>query len=94
MEPRTDDGPERGIKLISEIIKEKLGIECCVLMGANLAREVAAENFCEATVGAETKENGQLLKDLFQTDYFRINHVYDAHTVELCGALKVLTKYR
>jgi glycerol-3-phosphate dehydrogenase len=30
-----------------------------------------------------------MLKKLFHTDNFRINVVKDAHTVELCGALKV-----
>jgi len=77
-----------GIKLISEVISELLTVPCYVLMGANLAPEVANENFCEATVGAKDKDHGMLLKELFQTDYFRITAVTDAHTVELCGALK------
>ena len=28
-----------------------LNIECAVLMGANIASEVAKEDFCEATIG-------------------------------------------
>ncbi|KAI6195473.1 Glycerol-3-phosphate dehydrogenase [NAD(+)] [Aphelenchoides besseyi] len=82
-------GEGSGIHLISEIIKSKLNIEVAVLMGANLAPEVANENFCEATIGTKDVENlGLSLKKLFHTDYFRINVVQDAHTVELCGALK------
>ncbi|GMT18115.1 hypothetical protein PFISCL1PPCAC_9412, partial [Pristionchus fissidentatus] len=78
-----------GIKLISEEITELLGIECNVLMGANLAHEVANDNFCEATIGCPKKaQHGQMLKQLFQTPDFRITVVEDAHTVELCGALK------
>lgn len=78
-----------GLKLISEEIKEILKIEVSVLMGANLAPEVANDNFCEATIGCKRKaEDGPLLKKLFHTDNFRINVVEDAHTVELCGALK------
>ncbi|KAI6230461.1 Glycerol-3-phosphate dehydrogenase [NAD(+)] [Aphelenchoides fujianensis] len=82
-------GEGGGIHLISEIIRKALGIEVAVLMGANLAPEVANENFCEATIGTKDVENlGAALKKLFHTDYFRINVVRDADTVELCGALK------
>lgn len=77
-----------GIHLISEIIRDILNIEVAVLMGANLAPEVANENFCEATIGTKDPHNGQILKTLFHCGYFRINVVQDAHTVELCGALK------
>lgn len=45
-----DEGPE-GLRLISDIIREKLGIEVSVLMGANIASEVADGNFCETTIG-------------------------------------------
>ena len=45
-----DEGPE-GLKLISDIIREKMGIDVSVLMGANIASEVAAEKFCETTIG-------------------------------------------
>ncbi|KAK6022979.1 NAD-dependent glycerol-3-phosphate dehydrogenase [NAD(P)+ ] protein [Ostertagia ostertagi] len=58
-------------------------------MGANLAHEVANDDFCEATIGCKKKaEHGDILKKLFNRDNFRINVVEDAHTVELCGALK------
>lgn len=80
--------PEGGIQLISNIIKEILDIDCAVLMGANLAGEVADEKFCETTIGCRNKENGKVLKDLFQTDNFRVTVVQDTHTVEICGALK------
>ncbi|XP_016315591.1 glycerol-3-phosphate dehydrogenase 1-like protein [Sinocyclocheilus anshuiensis] len=82
-----DEGPE-GLKLISDIIREKMGIDISVLMGANIANEVAAEKFCESTIGCKVLENGLLFKELLQTPNFRITVVDDADTVELCGALK------
>ncbi|KHJ86064.1 putative glycerol-3-phosphate dehydrogenase [NAD(P)+ ], partial [Oesophagostomum dentatum] len=78
-----------GVKLVSDDIREILNCEVNVLMGANLAHEVANDDFCEATIGCKKKaEHGLLLKKLFNRDNFRINVVEDSHTVELCGALK------
>ncbi|CAL8259701.1 unnamed protein product [Boreogadus saida] len=82
-----DEGPD-GLKLISDIIREKMGLDVSVLMGANIANEVAAEKFCETTIGSKVLENGLLFKELLQTPNFRITVVDDADTVELCGALK------
>jgi len=77
-----------GIDLISHIIKRCLGIECCVLMGANLANEVAEGKYCETTIGCKDRELAPMLKDLIETDNFRVVVVDDVDTVEVCGALK------
>lgn len=57
-------------------------------MGANLAKEVAEGQFCEATIGSRDPEHGKILKDLFHTDNFMITVVSDATSVEVFGALK------
>ncbi|XP_062387450.1 glycerol-3-phosphate dehydrogenase 1a [Sardina pilchardus] len=82
-----DEGPE-GLKLISDVIQEKLGITVNVLMGANIANEVADEKFCETTIGCKNKADGVLLKELLQTKNFRITVVEESDVVEICGALK------
>jgi len=40
-----------GIDLISQIINRQLKIDVSVLMGANLANEIADEKFSETTIG-------------------------------------------
>ncbi|CAL8288560.1 unnamed protein product [Lota lota] len=82
-----DEGPG-GLRLISDIIRESLEVDVSVLMGANIANEVADEKFCETTIGAKNNANGLLFKELLQTPNFRITVVQESHTVELCGALK------
>ncbi|XP_008477491.1 glycerol-3-phosphate dehydrogenase [NAD(+)], cytoplasmic-like [Diaphorina citri] len=59
-----------------------------VLMGANLAGEVAEEKFCETTIGCKDKTLGPLLHALLQTPNFRVSVVDDVDAVEICGALK------
>ena len=45
------DISDKGLDLVSNVIRRLLNIECAVLMGANIAPEVAKEEFCEATIG-------------------------------------------
>jgi glycerol-3-phosphate dehydrogenase (NAD+) len=82
------DSEEGHIQLITEVIHKLLGIDMSALMGANIAMDVAKQDFCEATIGSAVEEQGQILKLVFQRPQFRINVVPDAPTVELCGALK------
>lgn len=49
--PQGIDAGPGGLTLISDIIREKMGMDVSVLMGANIANEVAAEKFCETTIG-------------------------------------------
>ncbi|XP_055323212.1 glycerol-3-phosphate dehydrogenase [NAD(+)], cytoplasmic isoform X2 [Sitodiplosis mosellana] len=83
-----DVAPGGGIELISHIITRHLEIPCYVLMGANLANEVANENFCETTIGCNDKKWAPILRDTMQASYFRVVVVDDINTVEVCGALK------
>jgi len=80
--------PEGGIQLISDEIKKHLDIPVAVLMGANLAMEVAEGQFCETTIGCKDAASGQMLKVLFQTKNFRVTVTQDVDVVEMCGALK------
>lgn len=58
-------------------------------MGANLANEVAEEQFCETTIGCKDIKIAPILRDMMQAEYFRVVVVNDEDAVEVCGALKV-----
>ncbi len=83
------DTTDGDIKLISDVINTITGVEMSVLMGANIAMDVAKGDFCESTIGCRSEEQGRVLKTIFNTETFRINVVKDVAAVELCGALKV-----
>eukprot|EP00967_Tisochrysis_lutea_P003633 scaffold4316_cov35-Tisochrysis_lutea.AAC.2 len=68
--------------------RDLLGLDVAVLMGANIAEEVAASQFSEATLGTNVAEDGPIWQRVFNTENFRVNVVLDATGVELCGALK------
>ncbi|KAJ1497642.1 Glycerol-3-phosphate dehydrogenase [Coelomomyces lativittatus] len=78
-----------GMTLISDTIRSILNLDVSVLMGANIASEVAQEQFCETTIGYRSEENARILKKLFHKPYFRVSCVNDVAGVEICGALKI-----
>lgn len=82
------DPSHGGLNLISKYISDELDISMSVLMGANIANEVAREEFCEATIGCVSEADALIWKTLFHTPYFQIRTTSDVNGVELCGALK------
>merc|ERR1719454_1176611 len=80
---------EGGPILISNMIKEAMnGMDVSVLMGANVANEVARDDFCESTVGYANEKNGECWQRLLDCPTFRVGSIGDVAGVELCGALK------
>ncbi|KAK1400798.1 Glycerol-3-phosphate dehydrogenase [NAD(+)] [Heracleum sosnowskyi] len=78
-----------GPSMVSKLIKDSLQIDCCVLMGANIANEIAKEQFSEATVGyAENKSLVDEWVRLVNTNYFLVSAIQDVAGIELCGTLK------
>jgi len=82
------DFDENGIVLISDIIRNELGGDCSVLMGANVANDMASDAFCETTIGFKDDKNGELFKLAYNDPALKVGTVKDTVGVELCGALK------
>lgn len=79
-----DSRPE----LISDYISKTLSVKCSVLSGANVAPDIANEQFSETTIGYTSRFSGEVWQKLFDRPYFRVNCLPDIHGVETCGAVK------
>ena len=80
--------PLQGIVLISDILRAELQADCSVLMGANVANDMASDAFCETTIGYTNDANGELFKLAYNDPALKVGTVKDTVGVELCGALK------
>ena len=76
-------------QLLSAQIKRVLGLRCVgVLMGGNVAADVASESFCETTLALEDIQEAHLIRSVFHTERFQVEVITDVAGAELCGALK------
>jgi len=75
-------------KLCSTFISETLEIPCSAISGANVAKDMANEQFCGATIGSASKPEANLWMKAFTRPYFTVRAVRDISGVQACGALK------
>ncbi|GFR51762.1 hypothetical protein Agub_g14217 [Astrephomene gubernaculifera] len=77
-----------GPQLISQMVRRYLGIDCAVLMGANIATDIGREQLSEAVIGYDNLDHAERFKKLFQRPYFRVSLLPDPVGAEMCGTLK------
>lgn len=78
----------KDVILYSDILEEILQVPCLALSGANVATNVAMEEFSEATIGYKNREHAMLAQKLFDRPYFKINCIPDVAGVQVFGAIK------
>lgn len=69
------DTKSHDIYTYPSIIEKKLGLPCSALGGANIALEVANEEFCETTIGCPSPKDCALWEAVFSTNMFRVHAV-------------------
>jgi len=76
---------------VTEIVAQQVGLasdQVCCLMGANIAREVAHEQFSESTLACRNSEDLGWLRPVVTRGYFPIATVRNVEGPQMCGALK------
>ncbi|ORY23220.1 putative glycerol-3-phosphate dehydrogenase [Naematelia encephala] len=76
------------IQTFASLIESKLGTPTSALSGANIAIEVAQEQFCETTIGVPSESDAKLWYSVFHSTNFHVSCIPDVAGVSLSGALK------
>jgi glycerol-3-phosphate dehydrogenase (NAD+) len=82
---------EDRIELVTDTVERVLHIKCGALMGANIARDIAARDFCETTLVAPvpgSEESADPWLRILSCSYFHVETIADIAGQQLFGTLK------
>lgn len=95
-DPKTN---KKQFALLTDLIEELLGIQCCCMFGANVAKECAKTWFAESTIAYDEdpenkwsvspKQVAEFWQKMFNIpNRFSVNVVSDTASAHICAALK------
>ncbi|UYI27814.1 glycerol 3-phosphate dehydrogenase [Encephalitozoon cuniculi] len=76
------------IDLVSRLIHRILDINVSVVMGANIASQVAQDMISEGTLGYTDEDAADIVYKLFNSYAYRVTKIKDIYGVEISGTLK------
>jgi glycerol-3-phosphate dehydrogenase (NAD+) len=79
------------IELVSDTVERLLDIKCGSLMGANIANDIAARDYCESTLVApipDSEESADPWLRILECSYFHVERLADIAGQQLFGTLK------
>jgi glycerol-3-phosphate dehydrogenase (NAD+) len=76
------------IELVSDTIENALSIKCGGLMGANIANDIAARDYCESTLSFPDPETCAVWHRALESPYFHVETISDSVGLQVFGTLK------
>ena len=75
-------------KTASEVIKEFVDNKVFVFSGPTIARELVLNLPFATTIAIDNEEDKEFIREIFESDVFKLQFNYDTVGTELCGILK------
>jgi glycerol-3-phosphate dehydrogenase (NAD+) len=76
------------IELVSDTIERTLSIKCGGLMGANIANDIAARDYCESTLVYPDPEVCGIWLRALESPYFHVERLEDIVGLQVFGTIK------
>ena len=76
------------IEFTTDLVENLLHIPCGGFMGANIAKDIANEDFIESTIAFRDRALAEQWLPLFNNSYLRVRIIDDLVLQQLCGTIK------